>query len=253
MKVAALIPARSGSKGIPLKNFKMFCGKPLVSWTTMAAIESGVFDKIILSMDGGWDLVDWKSADPRMLKKYNGVLEIDNNRPKEMSNDEAGLDVLLCYYSRRHEEIDLWCLLQPTSPLRLAEDIRQARAMMDIKGGPYGKDGDIKYESLVSVSPNPVMAWIKDAVGIPGDPDTPQPIATYHYQDRPNRQERSDWFLENGAIYFTRKYILDYFKVRLHGSIAMYEMPYERSFEIDEPIDWFICEKMIERRQNGVG
>ena len=247
MKVAALIPARTGSKGIPGKNFKEFCGKPLYEWTLDEALASNVFDKIIFSSDGGFH------GPSHTTQQGKCTIVYDNNRLKEMSNDEAGLDDLLCYYKNRHEEIDLWCLLQPTSPLRLAEDIRQARAMMDIKGGPYSKDGDIKYESLVSVSPNPVMAWIKDAVGIPGDPDTPQPIATYHYQDRPNRQERSDWFLENGAIYFTRKYILDYFKVRLHGSIAMYEMPYERSFEIDESIDWFICEKLIERRQDGVG
>ena len=49
MKVAALIPARKESKGIPNKNFKEFCGKPLVDWTIEAAMKSSIFDKILRS------------------------------------------------------------------------------------------------------------------------------------------------------------------------------------------------------------
>jgi CMP-N,N'-diacetyllegionaminic acid synthase len=237
VNVAALIPCRTGSKGIPHKNFKKFCGKPLWQWTHDVAISSGVFDKIFLSSDGG----------------FNGVGDtklsfFDNHRPAELSDDKANLDDLLKYYSTMNKEYDVWCLLQPTSPLRTPDDIRKAYSIFNEKGS----NDDYKYESLVSVCPNPVFAWIKNSVGVPGDDDLPQPLATYHYTNRPNRNDRSDWFLENGAIYFTRMYIIKIFGVRLQGSIVMYEMPKSRSIEIDDPIDWNIAQHLM-RRKNGMG
>jgi CMP-N-acetylneuraminic acid synthetase len=80
---------------------------------------------------------------------------------------------------------------------------------------------------------------------VPGDEETPQPIATYHYIKRPNRQDRKDWFLENGAVYFVREYILKHFKVRLHGSIGLYVMPKERSVEVDDEYDWKVAEFLM--------
>ena len=243
MNVAALIPARKGSKGIPNKNFKNFCGKTLLKWAYDAANESGIFNRIIISTDNK-DI----DGDAILAKDIIGCFKtiIDKNRPPELSNDTASLDDLLVYYSKMYPDIDLWCLLQPTSPLRTAEDIRQAFAMMEEKDAT----GDYKYESIVSVYSHPVLAWIDNAVGIPGSTDAEdiiQPVATYHYTKRPNRQERSDWYLENGAIYFTRKYILEYFKSRLHGTIGLYVMPKERSVEIDDLFDWQLCEWLMEQ------
>lgn len=241
LKTAALIPARTGSKGIPGKNFKNFCGKPLWQWSIDAAIESNIFDQVILSSDGG--LIDIGKV---KIRNDFGKLDfiIDNNRPAHLSNDEATLDLLLCHYMIEYPDVDVWCLLQPTSPLRTAEDIKKAYALLN----EPDEKMEYKNESIVSVYPHPVFAWIKDAVGIPGDDDNPQPLATYHYANRPNRQNRKDWFLENGAIYFTRKYILSTFHNRLHGTIGLYEMPKERSIEIDDETDWFIAERLLMRR-----
>ena len=226
MKVAALIPARKGSKEVPYKNFKEFLGKPLVYWTLDTAVESGVFDSIIVSTDG----VQAPSVESNVIW--------DDERPEELATDEASLDDLLCYYMFKYPEIDMWCLLQPTSPLRTAGDIKNAYYMMFEKEA----DGeDYKYDSLVSVKSHPVLAWVANAVGIP-DVDDPQPIATYPVRKRPNRQDRKDWYLENGAIYFTRKYVLDQIKCRLHGYIGLYVMPEERSIEIDSPMDWKMAE-----------
>jgi CMP-N-acetylneuraminic acid synthetase len=222
MKIAALIPARSGSKGIPNKNFKDFCGKELWQWSKDAAEESGIFDEIFVSRD--------------------------EDRPSELCDDKASLDAVLDYYKEMHPDVEVWCLLQPTSPLRTADDIKRAWELFNTKG----EDGEFKYESLVSTFPHPGFVWIKNAVGIPGDDDNPQPIATYHYNKRPNRQDREDWSLENGAIYFTRKYILDLFQSRLQGTIAVYDMPKERSIEIDDEYDWFLAEQTM-RLYHAVG
>lgn len=236
MKVAALIPARKGSKGIPNKNFKYFCGKPLWQWSLDAALDSGIFSTIIVSSDNE-DLKFCSITDEKLI--------IDYKRPAHLSTDEATLDLLLCHYMIQMPDVDVWCLLQPTSPLRTSEDIKKA---YDVLNEP-DEQMEYKYESIVSVYPHSVFAWIKNSVGIPGDDNNPQPLATYHYTKRPNRQNRKDWFLENGAIYFTRTYILKTFHSRLHGTIGLYEMPKERSVEIDDPFDWQLCEWLMKQMQ----
>ena len=133
-------------------------------------------------------------------------------------------------------KIDLWALLQPTSPLRTADDIKAAYAIVKAE----------KYDSLVSVTSNPGMLWVDNAAGLKGHN---YPIATYHIHKRPNRQDRGDWYMENGAVYFTKKYVLDQMHCRLGGHIALYPMPQERSLEIDTPLDWEIAEFVASRRE----
>jgi len=240
LKAAALIPARKGSKGIPSKNFRMFCGKPLVSWTAMAAIQSGVFDRVIVSMDGGWDLVDWKSADPNMLKKYNGVLQIDNERPDELSDDGASLDDVLVYYRKKHKDIEAWCLLQPTSPLRTAKEIQKSYKRISAK----------KWDSLVSVTQDPMMGWVDDAIRTKRNKKGAA-LCLYNYLYRPNRQSRPHWLRETGSIYFTKYYILDQFKCRLGAEICLFQTKKENAFEIDDEVDWQIAEYLMGERLNG--
>ena len=231
MKIGALIPCRTGSKEIPDKNFRMMCGKPLVKWTIEAAIESGVFEKIILSSDGGlrkWSLIDSKSHNPNMLKPYNGVLQYDDDRPEEFATDGAQLDPLIRYYAQAFDSIEMWCLLQPTSPLRTVGDIKAACKKASYK----------KYDSLVSVTPNPGMFWIEGAISTGN-------IATYSIKPRPNRQQRGGWYMENGAIYCVKSYVIWHTECRCAGSVALYKMPQERSIEIDTEFDWKICEYLL--------
>lgn len=215
MKVAALIPARSGSKGIPNKNFKEFCGKPLWQWTHDAATESGIFDEIILSTD--------------------------EDRPPELCTDSASLDDVLIYYRKMNPDIDTWCLLQPTSPLRTAQDIKDAYAML----GEKVKNGEDKYDSIVSVYNHPIIGWVANSAYYKG---RKYHTALYHTEKRPNRQDRKDWYLENGAIYFSRVEAIDARCSRVGLTPGLYVMPMERSFEIDNPIDWEICEMLMKKR-----
>lgn len=224
MKAGALIPCRKGSKGIKGKNFKLFNGKPLVEWTIDAAQKSNIFSKIIVSSDGGAGSVVLREGDIDVL---------DNGRAKQFSTDDARLDPLLWHYAEQYPEIDIWCLLQPTSPLRSADDIKES----------YKVAKSARYDSVVSVTSDHGFLWIDNAAGFKGRNKC---ISTYHPHKRPNRQERKDWYRENGAIYWTKRYVLESVRCRLGGEVGLYPMPKERSFEIDDPIDLFVASKVGE-------
>lgn len=209
MKVAALIPCRSGSKRIPNKNFKELCGKKLWEWTYEAAYESRIFDTIFISYD--------------------------KDRPSELCTDDATMEQLLAYYMDKYPEYDVWCLLQPTSPLRTAEDIK----------GAYDMLVNDERDAIVSVFSDPLLFWVKDCVEVQGQQC---PVASFHIDKRPNSQDRQGWLKENGAIYFTPKYTLKASGSRCGGRVGLYVMPKERSYEIDDMTDWQVCEMLLKEQ-----
>lgn len=120
MRNIAIIPARSGSKGLPDKNIKDLCGKPLMAYSIKAAIDSDIFDKVMVSTD---------SEEYAIIARKYGA-EVPFFRSIATSSDEAAtwdavLEVL-DGYERLGEEYDSFCLLQPTSPIRTSKDIKAA-------------------------------------------------------------------------------------------------------------------------------
>lgn len=117
MKNLAIIPARSGSKGLIDKNIKELMGKPLIAYTIEAAKESECFCNIIVSTD---------SEEYAEIAKQYGA-EVPFLRDTHTATDEASSwDVVrevLQMYKERNQEFDAFALLQPTSPLRTKEDI----------------------------------------------------------------------------------------------------------------------------------
>ena len=136
MRNIAIITARSGSKGLPNKNILPLDGKPLIAHTIIAAKESGMFDTVMVSTD---------SEEYAAIAREWGA-EVPFLRSEENSSDKAGswavVREVLDEYKKRGEEFDTLTLLQPTSPLRNAEDIRNAYKLMEEKGA----------HSVVSVS-----------------------------------------------------------------------------------------------------
>lgn len=135
MKKIAIITARSGSKGLPNKNVLLVNGKPLIAYTIEAAIDSGVFDKIIVSTDSQ-EYIDLLSHYPIEFIK----------RAAHLASDKASSfvvieDVLQQY---QHIEFDYFMLLQPTSPLRNALHIQEACEKFE--------KNIAKFDFLVSVS-----------------------------------------------------------------------------------------------------
>ena len=115
--VIGIIPARSGSKGLLRKNLKNLCGKPLIAWSIIEAEKSKYIDRYIISTD------DVEIA--RVAKKYG--CDVPFLRPVELATDDANInDVILHALDILQERYEIVIVLQPTSPLRTAQDIDEA-------------------------------------------------------------------------------------------------------------------------------
>jgi CMP-N-acetylneuraminic acid synthetase len=125
MKVIAIIPARSGSKGIPNKNIQPIGGKPLICWSIEAAIKSNCIDKIVVTSDGD-DILEISS-------KYEEVTLL--KRPEELAQDNTPTAPVVLHALETlgvtKDTFDFLILLQPTSPLRTATDIDDAFKTMN--------------------------------------------------------------------------------------------------------------------------
>jgi CMP-N,N'-diacetyllegionaminic acid synthase len=221
MKCIAFIPARKGSKGIPGKNKKDFCGKPLVQWSIDQAKESKLFDNIIVSSD---------DDDILGIAKKHGAEAV--MRAEELSGDDVALDdVMYDYFARDPNKCEYICLLQPTSPLRSVSDIIDSFKNVTKK----------KWWSAVGVQWNPLMAWVKE-------PAKSGNMCLYQIHKRPNRQTRDNFFQETGAIYWVKQGIFLNTGNRIANPVNTYlhVMPPERSLEVDTPYDWFLAEKTYE-------
>lgn len=119
-KKIAIIPARGGSKRIPRKNIKEFCGKPILAYSVEAAVSSGIFDTVMVSTD------DEEIA--QIAGKYGA--EVPFFRSEETANDYATIpDVImevLAEYEKRGQEFDMAVCIFPTAPFVTAEKIRDA-------------------------------------------------------------------------------------------------------------------------------
>lgn len=117
MKIA-VIPARGGSKRIPRKNIKPFCGKPMIAWSIEAARLSGLFERIIVSTD---------DAEIAEVSKQWGA-EVPFMRPKELSNDYAGTTPVIAHATQwaldQGFDIEAVCCIYATAPLVQTDDLK---------------------------------------------------------------------------------------------------------------------------------
>ena len=127
MRNIAIIPARSGSKGLKDKNIKELNGKPLMAYTIEAALESGIFDCVHVSTDSE------KYAE---IGRQFGA-DVPFLRDAELAGDKSSTWDALRYvvqeYRKRGKEFELVTLLQPTSPMRNARNIREAYEVFEQK------------------------------------------------------------------------------------------------------------------------
>lgn len=127
----AIIPARGGSKRIPRKNIKPFCGKPMIAWSIEAALESGCFDRIIVSTD------DDEIAE--MARQYGA--EVPFMRPLELSDDHTGTIPVIRHaieaINSQGRAVEQACCLYATAPFIQAEDLRRGLEILQGSGGDY--------------------------------------------------------------------------------------------------------------------
>lgn len=219
--IIAAIPARGGSKGIPRKNIRLLCGKPLIAYTIEAALGSKYIDRVVVSTE------DEEIA--KIAREY--VAEVIE-RPQELADDFAPTEPVLEHVFRYMKEAegyqaDVIVLLQPTSPLRNSQHIDEAIETFFSN----------KYDSLLSVCPSHAFLWKTDRKKVYS--------VNYDFRNRPRRQDRHPEYRENGAIYITKYDILSNEHNRLGGKIGIYIMPPEDSWEIDTEFDFWLCEQLI--------
>ena len=130
MKIA-VIPARGGSKRIPRKNIKNFCGKPMIAWSIEAAKASALFDRIIVSTD---------DAEITDIAKQWGA-EVPFMRPVELSDDHAGTTEVIAHATRwaleQGFDVDAVCCIYATAPFVQVDDIKRGLAALESGNWAY--------------------------------------------------------------------------------------------------------------------
>ena len=126
-----VIPARGGSKRIPRKNIKEFCGKPMIAWSIEAAIESGCFDRIIVSTD------DAEIAD--VAEKFGAAIPF--MRPAELADDYKGIIPAIAHAINRQNDHDdapsNVCCICATAPFVQAKDIKRSLNLLASSGADF--------------------------------------------------------------------------------------------------------------------
>ena len=226
--VFALIPARGGSKGIPRKNVKPLAGKPLIAWTIEAARAARSVARVIVSTEDG-EIAD--------VARQHGA-EVPFMRPPELASDSAAsVDVVLhaidWLADHEHVQPDLVLLLQPTSPLRIAQDIDAAVDLQRAR----------RAAAIVSVcmAPHP-PEWLR-RLGPDGE------LLPWHAGPEPlRRQDAVLAYLVNGALYLVQTAVLREEKTLSPSRTLAYVMPPERSLDIDTPWDFHLADLVLKER-----
>ena len=126
MKNLAIITARGGSRRIPRKNIKEFCGKPIIAYTIDAVMRAGIFDEIMVSTD---------DAEIAFISRTYGA-RIPFMRSEETSGDfattDAVIDEVIRCYAKQAMYFDRFCCLYPTAPFLTAERIKEAMSLLDV-------------------------------------------------------------------------------------------------------------------------
>lgn len=218
--VIAFIPVRGGSKSIPLKNIKLFCGKPLVCWNIEALEACNQVDEIIVATDS--DKIE------EVVTSYSYKKTKIYRRLAENACDTASTEsVMLEYIQYAHlAEGSVFMLVQATSPLTETVHFDEALSL-------YDKE---EYDSILTCVRNFRFFWNENGTSM-----------NYDYRNRPRRQNFKGMLMENGAFYInTVKNIMESGN-RLSGKIGIYEMPEYMATEIDEPDDWMILENLMRK------
>ena len=221
MKSIAIITARGGSKRIPKKNIKEFCGKPIIAYSIEAALESKLFDEVMVSTD---------NEEIATVARHYGA-KVPFLRSVKNSDDFATtadvLQEVIAEYGKRRQKFDAMCCIYPTAPFVTAAKLRQA----------YDKFIDSKAEMLVPVvafSFPPQRAFIiRDG------------LLAYQYPEHINTrsQDLEKWYHDAGQFYIYD--IVSFLKKVSKGKrlkSVSYELSETEVQDIDNLTDWKLAE-----------
>lgn len=226
MADVAIITARGGSKRIPGKNIKDFCGKPIMAYAIAAALDSGLFDEVMVSTD---------SPEIAEIAKAHGASVPFMRSPSASDDYATTADVLhevLSAYAEQGKNFDFMCCLYPTAPFVTAEKLRVAHTA-------FMESGADMLEPVVAFSYPPQRSFSIEAG-----------LLAYNYPEhvRTRSQDLPTWYHDAGQFYFYR---VEAFRRSVEGSseqggydlrcvpFVMNEMEVQ---DIDTLMDWQLAE-----------
>jgi pseudaminic acid cytidylyltransferase len=216
MKIA-IIPARGGSKRIPRKNIKDFCGKPMIAWSIAAAKTSGVFDRIIVSTD---------DAEIAEVARQWGA-EVPFMRPEELSHDHAGTTPVIAHATQwalvQGFDVAAVCCIYATAPFVQTDDLK--------RGWEALNSGDWDYAFTVTDFAAPIFRSFKQTTEGGIEMFFPEHFST-RSQDLPTAlHDAGQFYWGRPAAWLEGKRIFD----RYSKPVVI---PRWRVQDIDTPDDW---------------
>lgn len=223
MKFLVVIPARGGSKGIPMKNIYPINGKPLLLYS-LEMIKQVAFDgDVAVSTDS--------EQIKEVARTVQGIEIVD--RPMDISGDMASTESALLHAvevmeRRKNCKYDAVVTLQATSPLRKPETVKACLEK-------YAEDRD-KYDALLTLTETRIDYWIKEG----------EDHYRRLYPDAPRRrQDRDPIYIENSAVYVTDKQSLIETNSVLGHRVNGYVIPEREGVDINEKIDILLTEELL--------
>lgn len=222
------ICARGGSQGVPGKNIRPLCGKPLIAWSIAQAFDSGEADRVYVSTD---------SEEIAAVARAAGAT-VPFLRPAHLATAEAGkmpvIVHLVGWVEANEGAVTRIIDLDPTSPLRDVDDIRACAALLDA-------DTDVVITGYVS-DKNPYFNMVERKAN-----------GFYERVCRPateaaGRQSAPTVYAMNASIYAWHRHTLAG-SLWQHPRIRLHAMPRERSIDIDHPIDFELVELLMKRKE----
>jgi CMP-N,N'-diacetyllegionaminic acid synthase len=227
MRTLAIVPARGGSISVPRKNIASLLGKPLLVYTAEAALAAKRLTRVVLSTE-----------DEEIARVgRNCGLDVPFMRPQELAQDETPTIPVLQDVVRKleaaGEHYDAVLILQPTSPLRRAQDIDGAIELLE----QTGADSVISFVDVGEK--HPARMKFIDCDGRVTDPPFGEQFEGQRRQDLPKL------YLREGSIYITRRLVLMEQNSVKGSDCRAWLIPQERACNIDTPFDLFIAEQML--------
>lgn len=222
-RIIAIVPARSGSKGLENKNIRKLGDTHLIGYPIRAALESKMITTVVFSSDSKEYLEIAKIYEPHVL----------DLRPEKLASDTAKRSDLILYLLDKYEGYDLVVYLEPTSPFTTSEDIDRAINKL-LKSNDFGR-------SIVGVCSSDTH-HPKYALKM-SDSGVIKPYFLDSFKDLPiNRQELDDVYFFDGSFYIS---FVDTFRHEgefYHSKTLGLELESYKSLEIDKEIDFKVAE-----------
>lgn len=229
MRVVGLIPARGGSKSVPRKNIKLLAGKPLLQYTAESALAASRLERVLLSTEDDEIASVGRSCG----------LDVPFVRPAELARDDTPtLQVVqhaLKWLEASGDVYDAICLLQPTNPMRSADDIDGCVALLESTNA----------DSVFTVLPVPA-AFNPHWVYLENEDGTLR-LSTGESDPIPRRQMLPPAFHREGAVYVTRWRVISDDNSLYGKRVAGYAIDPSTSVNIDSPEDWDRAERFLSR------